>query len=173
MVTRQMQKLALFAALQATFSDVHPYCDQIVQSSADAQGKAKPGREGAKHCARHVATYTAGQAAAGWAVTRVLGHRVPVRAWLAGQAINAVTHYVIDRREPFKKFLRSKAIGKGGYLTHATVQRREGVVDEGGPGTALMEMDQAAHRLISVAASLVTTGIAIRADAARTEKELP
>ncbi|MCR3736538.1 MULTISPECIES: hypothetical protein [Prauserella salsuginis group] len=133
-----------------------------MQSSADAAGKGEPGREGARHCARHVATYTAGQAAAGWAVTRVLGHRVPVRAWLTGHAINAATHYVIDRREPFKKFLRSKLANKGGYLAHATVQRREGVVDEGGPGTALMEMDQAAHRLISVAASLVTTAVALR-----------
>ncbi|MEU3272550.1 hypothetical protein ABZ639_17050 [Saccharomonospora sp. NPDC006951] len=157
----RLKGLALFAALQATFSDVHPYCDQIVQSSADAQGKALPGREGAKHCARHVATYTAGQAVAGWAVTRALGCRVPVRAWAAGHAVNALTHYVIDRREPFKKFLRSKAIGKGGYLAHATVQRREGVIDEGGPGTALMEMDQATHRLISVVASLVTTSIAL------------
>ncbi|GAA1208906.1 hypothetical protein [Prauserella alba] len=160
----RLRGLALFAALQATFSDVHPYCDQILQSSVDAQGKARPGREGAKHCARHVATYTAGQAAAGWAVTRVLGHRVPVRAWLTGHALNAATHYVIDRREPLKKFLRSKAIGKGGYLDHATVQRRDGVIDEGGPGTALMEMDQAAHRLISVAASLVTTALALRAE---------
>uniref|UniRef100_UPI003EB6B0B8 hypothetical protein n=2 Tax=Amycolatopsis TaxID=1813 RepID=UPI003EB6B0B8 len=77
-------------------------------------------------------------------------------------AVNAVTHYVIDRREPFKRFLRSRFVGKGGYLAHATVQRREGVVDEGGPGTALMEMDQAAHRLIGVAASLLTTYLATR-----------
>lgn len=159
---RALRGLALFAALQATFSDVHPYCDQVLQSSADAAGKGLPGRAGARHCARHVATYTAGQAVASLAVTRVLGQRLPLRAWLAGQAMNAVTHYVIDRREPLKKFLRSKVIGKGGYLDHATVQRREGVVDEGGPGTALMEMDQAAHRLISVAASLATTALALR-----------
>ncbi|GAB3580376.1 hypothetical protein GCM10027445_50570 [Amycolatopsis endophytica] len=157
-----VRALALFGALQATFSDVHPYCDQIVQSSDDAIKKGLPGREGAKHCARHVATYTAGQAVATFAVTAALGYRLPLRALAAGTAVNAVTHYVIDRREPFKRFLRSRFIGKGGYLAHATVQRREGVVDEGGPGTALMEMDQATHRLIGVAASLLTTYLAIR-----------
>lgn len=160
--TKTVRALALFAALQATFSDIHPYCDQIVQSSADAMGKGLPGREGAKHCARHVASYTAGQSVAAVTVTRVLGFRLPVRALTAGMAVNGLTHYVIDRREPFKRFLRSKWIGKGGYLDHATVQRRPGVVDESGPGTALMEMDQAAHRLISVFASLLTTYLAVR-----------
>ncbi|GAA3831669.1 hypothetical protein GCM10022380_57790 [Amycolatopsis tucumanensis] len=159
---RSVRELALFGALQAVFSDVHPYCDQILQSSEDATKKGLSGREGAKHCARHVATYTAGQTVASVAVTSVLGYRLPLRALAAGTAVNAVTHYVIDRREPFKRFLRSKFVGKGGYLAHATVQRREGVVDEGGPGTALMEMDQAAHRLIGVAASLLTTYLATR-----------
>lgn len=162
MTPQTVRGLALFAALQATFSDVHPYCDQILQSSKDAMGKGDPGRAGAKHCARHVATYSAGQALAGYVVTRALGYRIRPAALLAGIALNAGTHYVIDRREPLKTFLRSKPIGKASYLAHATVQRRDGVIDEGGPGTALMEMDQAAHRLISVAASLVTTYLAIR-----------
>ncbi|MGW4400680.1 hypothetical protein ACWEHA_35765 [Amycolatopsis nivea] len=152
--------LALFAALQATFADVHPVCDQWLQSGADAAGKGLPGREGARHCARHVASYSTGQFAAAVAVTRVLGFRVPLAALLAGTAVNAATHYVIDRREPLKKAAR--AAGKGGYLQHATVQRRAGVVDEGGPGTALMELDQAAHRAIGVLASLTTTWLALR-----------
>ncbi|MEC3974588.1 hypothetical protein [Amycolatopsis sp. H20-H5] len=158
---RTVRGLALFAALQATFADVHPVCDQWVQSSADAIGKGQPGRDGAKHCARHVATYTAGQVGAAVMVTRVLGYRMPLRALAAGAAINAVTHYVIDRREPLKSAART--FGKGGYLDHATVQRREGVVDESGPGTALMELDQAAHRLVGVFASLTTAWLAVRA----------
>lgn len=153
--------LALFAALQATFADVHPFCDQWLQSSADAAGKGLPGPEGARHCARHVAGYSAGQLAAAVAVTRALGVRVPLAALLAGTAVNAVTHYAIDRREPLKKAAR--VLGKGGYLKHATVQRRPGQVDESGPGTALMELDQAAHRAIGVLASLVTTWLALRA----------
>ncbi|MCP9964083.1 hypothetical protein LUX57_01795 [Actinomadura madurae] len=86
---------------------------------------------------------------------------------MPGALINGATHYGIDRREPLKKFLRNPWIGKAGYLKHATAQRREGVIDEGGPGTALFEMDQAAHRLIGVAAATVTTCLAIRADHTR------
>jgi hypothetical protein len=164
------QALALFAALQATFSDIHPYCDQIVQHGDDAINKGKPGWIGRKACARHVATYSIGQLGAAVAVTRGLGCRASWPALLTGSAINALTHYAIDRREPLKKFLSSawaaktRLVGanKAGYLTHATVQRRAGVVDEGGPGTALMECDQAVHRLISVLASLTTTWLTLR-----------
>ncbi|MET8848010.1 hypothetical protein [Amycolatopsis sp. NPDC004625] len=152
--------LALFAALQATFADIHPLCDQWLQSGEDAAGKGKPGREGAKHCARHVASYTAGQLGAAVAVTRVLGFRVPLRALAAGTAVNAVTHFVIDRREPLKAL--AWLAGCQDYVEHATVQRRDGVVDVSGPGTALMELDQAAHRAIGVAASLLTTWVALR-----------
>jgi hypothetical protein len=162
MMSSTVRALALFGALHAAWSDVHPFCDQIVQNSDDAAGKGEPGWTGRKACAKHVTTYTAVQTIAALGVTRALGYRLPVRALAAGMTVNAVTHYVIDRREPFKAFLRSKRIGKGGYLDHATVQRRPGVVEESGPGTALMEMDQAAHRAIGVLASLLTTAIAVR-----------
>jgi len=190
--TQQTVKaLALFATVQATFSDVHPYCDQILQNARAAANKGLHGDHlvyadgvhvgeepfgrdrsdcptmtatslGRISAAHHVATYTAGQLAAAVAVTRVLGFRLPWPGLLAGTAINAATHYLIDRREPLKKFLRCKWIGKSAYLDHATVQRRPGVVDEAGPGTALMECDQAAHRLISVVASLTTTWLTLR-----------
>lgn len=67
--------MGAFAAVQATFSDVHPFCDQIVQSSTDARDKGKPGWTGRKACVRHVATYSAGRIAAAVGVTRALGHR--------------------------------------------------------------------------------------------------
>ncbi|NEA22628.1 hypothetical protein [Actinomadura bangladeshensis] len=157
-----LRGLALYGALLATFAETHPFCDQIVQNSDDAKNKGEPGRAGRAACARHVATYTAGQTITAAAVTLTLGYRLPARAWLAGTAINAITHYAIDRREPFKRVLRNPWLNLGGYLTHATVQRRPGVIDDGGPGTALMEMDQAAHRLIGVAAATVTTWLALR-----------
>ncbi|MEQ0560735.1 hypothetical protein ABJI51_16740 [Amycolatopsis sp. NEAU-NG30] len=167
-----MKALALFAALQAVLSDVHPYCDQILQNDQDACDKGKPGAVGRKACTRHVASYSVGQLAVAVAVTRVLGARVSWPGLLAGTAINAVTHYAIDRREPLKKFLLSDRArklrlvggGKAGYLAHATAQRRPGVVDESGPGTALTECDQAMHRLISVVASLTTTWLAVRGE---------
>lgn len=160
--SRTTRALATFAALHAVFTDIHPLCDQILQSSEDAIGKGEPGLSGSRHCARHVASYSAGQGAASLLVTRALGYRIPVGPFLAGLAINAVTHYVIDRRTPFIRFLRSTWVGKAGYLDHATVQRRDGIVDNAGPGTALMECDQAAHRAIGVLASAVTTCLAMR-----------
>ncbi|WP_240439331.1 hypothetical protein [Streptomyces europaeiscabiei] len=105
------------------------------------------------------------------AVTRTLGYRVPVSALLTGAAINAITHGIIDRRDPLI-WLAEKA-GKSGYLNHATVVRKVGtmwpepVQDVSGPGTALMELDQAAHRAIGVAAALVTTWITLRKGARR------
>ena len=85
------------------------------------------------------------------AVTRVVGYRVPAAALLTGAAINAITHGILDRREPLL-WLAEKA-GKTGYIKHATVVRKAGgegteypepVQDVSGPGTALMELDQAA-----------------------------
>lgn len=152
--------LALFAALHAAWSDVHPLCDQVVQRDVDAVGKSKPGREGRRHCLSHVASYTAVQIVVAFAVPAVLGYRVPPAAVPTGAAINAVTHYAIDRRTGFVGLLRK--FRKASYLDHATVQRRDGVIDQAGPGTALMEMDQAAHRVIGVLASAVTTVIAVR-----------
>src|SRR5213076_3280582 len=66
---RAVTALALFGALQATFSDVHPYCDQVVQNNQDAANKGKPGWVGRRACARHVATYSAGQLIAAVGVT--------------------------------------------------------------------------------------------------------
>jgi hypothetical protein len=100
-------------------------------------------------------------------VTRSLGYRVPTRAMLAGHLINAVTHYVIDRRRPLIRLMRTRVFDKGDYLDHATVQRNAGMVDAGGPGTALFEIDQASHRLIGVAATAVTTWLALRSQRER------
>lgn len=167
MSNRALRALALYAALETTFADIHPFCDQIVQNSEDAVNKGKPGPLGRAACARHVATYSLVQYVTALGVTSALGYRVPTSALLAGTALNGLTHYVIDRREPLKRFLRTRLIGKSGYLAHATVVRREDksgklVIDEGGPGTALMELDQATHRAIGVGAALLTAWLAVR-----------
>ncbi|MEV7617027.1 hypothetical protein [Streptomyces sp. NPDC089799] len=124
---------------------------------------------GRRSVSRHVASYSALQLASTIAVTRTLGYRVPPAALLTGAAINAVTHGILDRRDPLL-WLAEKA-GKTGYIKHATVVRKAGgegteypeaVQDVSGPGTALMELDQAAHRAIGVAAALVTTWLTLR-----------
>jgi hypothetical protein len=190
-----LQGLALTGILIAVFDGLHPLCDQVVQDSHDASTKGmrgsylvyvsdgspvkedpwrhgKEGRTctasayGRRSVSRHVASYSAVQLSASIAVTRVFGCRVPVRALLAGTAVNALTHAVIDRREPLLR-LASK-IGKSGYIEHATVVRKPGtdtaapVVEGSGPGTALMEIDQALHRAIGVGAAVLTAWLATR-----------
>ncbi|MGW0844318.1 hypothetical protein ACWD26_30095 [Streptomyces sp. NPDC002787] len=187
--------LALTGTLIAVFDGLHALCDQVVQDSHDAVTKAmhgshlvyvndgtpvkedpwrhgKEGRTctasayGRRSVSRHVGSYSAVQLAASITVTRVFGYRVPVRTLLAGTAVNALTHAVIDRREPLL-WLAGK-IGKSGYIEHATVVRKPAtdtkapVVEESGPGTALMEIDQALHRAIGVGAAVLTAWLATR-----------
>ncbi|MGW2109509.1 hypothetical protein [Streptomyces sp. NPDC001948] len=195
---RTIEGLALVATLTSVFDGVHALGDQFVQNSHDAKTKGmhgshlvykndgspveenpwrhgKEGRTctasayGRRSVSRHVASYSAVQLASTLAVTRTLGYRVPASALLTGAAINALTHAILDRREPLL-WLADKA-GKSGYIKHATIVRKAGgegteypkaVQDASGPGTALMELDQAAHRAIGVAAALVTTWITLR-----------
>jgi hypothetical protein len=46
--SRAIQALGLFATLQTTASDVHPFCDQILQNSNDAVAKGARGWAGRK-----------------------------------------------------------------------------------------------------------------------------
>ncbi|CAM3498067.1 hypothetical protein [Stackebrandtia soli] len=157
---RTVAALAVFAAMQATFDGVHSPADQIVQTCGDAAAKGRPGHEGRAAAARHAASYTATQTIAMLAVTRLLGYRPRTSAVAAAAAITGVSHYAIDRRAGFIKLLHR--LGKKPYLDHATVQRRDGVVDAGGPGTALMELDQAAHRGIGVVTTAIAAYLATR-----------
>lgn len=163
---RATRGLALYAALLATFAETHPACDQIVQDSDDAKGKGEPGPKGHAACARHVATYTAGQTITAALVTTALGYRMPPAPGLPAHSSTAPPTTASTGANP-QEVPTQPLDRQGGYLKHATAQRREGVIDEGGPGTALFEMDQAAHRLIGVAAATVTTCLAIRADHTR------
>ncbi|WP_326681044.1 hypothetical protein [Streptomyces sp. NBC_01237] len=186
-----VERLALLGTLVALFEGLHPSLDQWAQSSKDSSCKGLYGDHpvyrdgtpvgqetddrtgmptltasqlGRRSVARHVASYSAGQLAGTVAATRVLGYRIPGRALLAGAAINAVTHAVIDRRKPLL-WLAGKA-GKRGYVDHCTAVRMdtEGALtaELSGPGSALMELDQSLHRSIGVLAAVVTTYLATR-----------
>jgi hypothetical protein len=188
-------RLALLGTLTAVFGELHPLFDQWGQRSEDAALKGLHGdhkvyadgtpvgeetddrsgqrtytasQVGRRAAARHVATYTAGQLAGAIVVTRALGYRVPARALLAGAVINAGTHAVIDRRTPLL-WLAART-GKGGYIDHCHAVRigADGTpaAEMSGPGSALMELDQALHKGIGVGAALVTTWLATRRGAA-------
>ncbi|WP_063782372.1 hypothetical protein [Streptomyces vietnamensis] len=168
---RAADRLALFGTLLSVFDAVHPLCDHWVQPSDDARLKGLHGDHyvyadgtplpdgadpadsdvpvyrasvlGRAAVCRHVRSYTTVQLATALTITRVLGHRVPLRALLAGAAVNAATHLLIDRREPLLKL--ADRFGKRGYIDHCTATRvgQDGKVTTElfGPGTALMELD--------------------------------
>ncbi|MFE0457781.1 hypothetical protein ACFW1A_00790 [Kitasatospora sp. NPDC058965] len=183
-----LSSAALGALLSTTFEAVHGFADQWCQLSRDAelkglQGTSRVRLDGTpasesdiadsrvrtvtgstlgRLCAvRHSLTYSAVQLGAAVAVTRTLGFRVPARAWLAGTAVTLATHTLIDRRRPL--IAAAEALGKGGYLERATVVRSAGKTpDPAGPGTALFELDQSAHRALGVLAAVVTAVVARR-----------
>ncbi|PRY35317.1 hypothetical protein [Umezawaea tangerina] len=192
MPDKSTRGLALLGALAATFDLVHGAMDQWFQPGWAAVHKRRRGRGlvslrtgqpigsatavdgdlvvtedtlGRAGATLHVATYTAGQLAATVAVTRALGVRLPARALLTGAAVNAVTHWVLDRGHPV--VTAAGWLGKTEYVTGCTVVRRAGTEpDAWGPGTAGFELDQTAHKLIGWAAAAITTVIAVRRETA-------
>lgn len=89
---------ARFAAIYAALTASHEVADHWVQVDAQAVRKGAPGREGAVACAKHVATYTATQAAALYTVQRATGMRLNWRRATLGLAVSAATHYIADRQ---------------------------------------------------------------------------
>jgi hypothetical protein len=76
---------------------------------------------------------------------------------LAGHLINAATHYAIDRRRPLIRMLRTRLLDKGDYLDHATVQRRDGVVDTAVWGTGVFFAGCALVYLLAAACAVTTS----------------
>lgn len=73
--------------------------DYWVQTNWCAQVKGRPGVEGRRACAIHVATLTATQAALLGLACAATGERLSARRVVAGLAVNAVSHYAMDRRD--------------------------------------------------------------------------
>ncbi|UJV42943.1 hypothetical protein [Streptomyces sp. AMCC400023] len=90
-------KAIRFTAAYAALTAAHEVADYWAQQDSDAVAKGRPGREGAAACARHVAGYTAVQAAALLGVSAYLGVRYDWRRAAAGLAVSALTHYAADR----------------------------------------------------------------------------
>jgi hypothetical protein len=182
MQERTLQKLALFGTLASIFDLTHAVMDQWGQAGWAAVNKGLHGTHrvtadgsrcptqtspqtatsvGRRATTHHVACYTLGQVVATMAVTRALGLRIPRTALLAGTALNASTHWIIDRREPL--FWAARKTGHGQYVDSCGVVRTPGGEPElTGPGTAAMELDQSAHRFIGMLGAVIMTVFAFR-----------
>lgn len=140
----------VFAALYAA----HEVADHHIQRDGDAQTKGKPGREGQLACLRHVASYTATAAIALAGTAAVTGRRPHLGRTAAGLALSAITHYIIDRREPLRRF--AAATGHARFYTLGTP--RPGRDDNPVLGTGAYALDQSAHIGILYAAALIIAG---------------
>ena len=134
-------KAARFAAIFGTLYAAHQVADHHVQRDVDAQVKGWPGPEGRKACARHVASYTATAAVTLAATNRITQAGIRPGRALAALAFSALTHYVIDRREPLRRFAEST--GHGDF--YRLGQPRPGRDDNPTLGTGAYALDQSAH----------------------------
>lgn len=130
-----------FPAVYALLRVAADVADHWVQSDHQAQHKAKPGAEGHKALAGHVASYTATQAAALVAGNKLLGLGLRPRSMVAALALSGATHYVIDRRWPVRQ--TAEATGKGSFY------------ELGGPLGGAYLLDQATHHLAEGVAAFV------------------
>lgn len=89
---------AAFAALLLALLAAHHVGDHWVQTDRQAQGKGARGAAGARHCAAHVASYTACTALAAALAWWALGLEISPVGFVAGQLVSATTHYWADRR---------------------------------------------------------------------------
>lgn len=149
--------MSTFAAAFAALHAAHGVGDQWAQTSAQSCDKGSPGWAGRRACAGHVASYTAVGGVALAAVAAVAGVRLRPGRVAAGLAFSAVTHYVLDRREPLRALARRA--GKADYLAWGTVVRKAGEKqEEAGPGTAPFHLDQSAHTACLFIAALIIGG---------------
>ena len=144
-------RAARFAAAYALLRAAADIADHWVQSDHQAGTKGQHDHNdgqssaaGRRACAAHVATYTATQAAALLAGSRLLGIRLRPRQVAAGLALSAVTHYIADRREPLRRL--ADATGKANFVRLA---------DHGLNGGYLL--DQAFHHAFETAAALIVS----------------
>lgn len=135
-----MKKVIIFAATAAALQAAHHIGDYWVQTSHQANKKGSPGAAGALACAKHVASYTATCTAAVFAL-RALGAPISTRGLIAGQAVNAVSHFVMDRR-PWGRAIMNAA-GKGGFATMGAP--RESTDDAPHLDTGAHALDQSWH----------------------------
>ena len=85
----------VYAALHAG----HTVADYWSQTDRQALVKGKPGKDGQEACAAHVAVLTATQGVFLGLACLATGERLNTRRVALGLAVNALSHYAIDRRD--------------------------------------------------------------------------
>lgn len=158
---------------QPAWAAIHKrtYGDHLVYLDGVRVGQEKNDRTGQRTltatqlgrlaCAYHVALYMAGQVSATFLICRLVGYRIPLAAVAAGVAINAPTHFLLDRGNAVEAL--ALVFDKDDYLQDFTVVRKEGEpAHKNGEGTGWNALDRSAHRGIGLLATAVTVWLALR-----------
>jgi hypothetical protein len=132
-------RAARIGLVLAAWKAAHGYADHIGQDSGDACEKGEPGWKGRAACARHVADLTATKLAALAVAGAATGIRLSPHRVAVAMAIDAASHYIIDRRTPLRKL--AEVLGKTEFYTLGDPKAAP-------CGTGAYAMDQAAHDLL-------------------------
>ena len=93
------ETMASFAGLGVALYVAHHVGDYWVQTHHQSMHKGAAGREGARACVDHVATYLLTQIMCVAIVCAVTGVTVSPLGWSLGLLVSGSTHYLADRRE--------------------------------------------------------------------------
>lgn len=130
----------------------HAIGDYWVQTRYCADAKGRAGWTGRRACAIHVATLTATQGVFLAAGALAVGARPNPRRLVVGLAVNAISHYLADRRAPLRQL--AERIGEGKF--YGLGQPRPGRDDNPCLGTGAYALDQAWHiGWLAVAAAII------------------
>jgi hypothetical protein len=159
MTSRAAKAAATYGAMR-TAAHV---ADHWFQTGHQAAHKADAGLAGHRAMAGHIASYAGAQAVALVAVNRLLDIGLKPSRIAAAVGISAATHWLIDRRWPVRK--AAEALGKTGCKQDGRCIEPEHAPDGsdcdggfhalGGPLGGAYILDQSAHHLMELVASVV------------------
>lgn len=156
------ERALAFAVALGTLKSAHTFGDHWLQTHDQACDKGKCGKElrrGQLACLRHVATMTAAKAVMLAATAGVTGARFPLRRTALALALDAASHYALDRRWTLEQLAKKLSwMGKDGFY-HLGMPR-EGKDDNPSLGTGAYALDQSAHDFfLWLAALLIASGV--------------
>lgn len=147
----------VFAASFAALYAAHSFGDHWAQTNTQALTKGGAGWTARLACARHVAVLALVKLAALGSVFAVTGLPARPAWWAAALAVDAVSHYVADRRAPLRRIASWFGPGKLSFFDLGAP--RPGRDDNPGLGTGAYALDQSWHvAWLFVAALILAAG---------------
>lgn len=101
-----MTPVETFPAVWVALYAAHVIGDHWIQTDSEALGKDGPGWRARLLCARHVLSLAATKLVTLLVTVAVLHVHLSALAVVAGLAVDAVTHYIADRRAPLRALAR-------------------------------------------------------------------